>query len=100
MRGVLHDFPSHKCQEILLNTAAAMGTESVLLLDEMVLPNKGVHWTATSMDLQMLSWLASQERTRSQWDALLKSAGLEIIDVYAHRASAYESLIVVRLAKE
>jgi demethylsterigmatocystin 6-O-methyltransferase len=100
MRGVLHDFPDHKSREILRNTAAAMGPESVLLLDEMVLPDQGVHWMAASMDLQMLAWLASQERTRTQWEELLKSAGMEIVDVYAHRPSAYESLIVVRVANE
>lgn len=100
MRGVLHDFPDHKSREILRNTAAAMGPESVLLLDEMVLPDQGVHWMAASMDLQMLAWLASQERTRTQWEELLKSVGMEIVDVYAHRPSAYESLIVVRVANE
>ncbi|GAB1212356.1 hypothetical protein ATERTT37_001494 [Aspergillus terreus] len=100
MRGVLHDFPDPKSREILRNTAAAMGPESVLLLDEMVLPDQGVHWMAASMDLQMLAWLASQERTRTQWEELLKSVGMEIVDVYAHRPSAYESLIVVRVANE
>ncbi|KAL4891057.1 S-adenosyl-L-methionine-dependent methyltransferase [Aspergillus ambiguus] len=96
MRGVLHDFPDDKSRAILKNLAAAMGPDSVLLIDEIVLPDKDVHWIAASIDMQMMSWLASGERTRRQWEALFESVGLSMVDVHAHRAGQYESLMVVR----
>ncbi|CAG8180229.1 unnamed protein product [Penicillium salamii] len=95
MRGVLHDFPDDKCQLILSNIAAAMANDSVLLVDEMVLPDKNIHWQAASMDLQMLSYLGSQERTRSHWSELTRSVGLSIQNVYFHKPTAYESLLVL-----
>jgi demethylsterigmatocystin 6-O-methyltransferase len=95
MRGVLHDFPDDKCQLILSNIAAAMSNDSVLLIDEMVLPDRDIHWQAASMDLQMLSYLGSQERTRSHWSELTRPVGLSIENVHVHNQTAYESLLVL-----
>ena len=44
MRTVLHDWDEENSIKILKNTAAAMGADSQLLIDEMALPNKDVHW--------------------------------------------------------
>lgn len=59
-----------------------MGPGSVILIDDMIMPNVGAHPHATEQDMVMLTTLASMERTEKQWDALLAKANLRII----HRA--------------
>ncbi|PYH75475.1 S-adenosyl-L-methionine-dependent methyltransferase [Aspergillus uvarum CBS 121591] len=93
-RGVLHDFPDRSCHSILQNTAKAMRSDSTLLLDEMVLPNSGINWMATAMDLQMMANVGAQERTRGAWAKLLESANLELVDVQYHGLDPYQALIV------
>lgn len=46
MRNVLHDHPDDKCQIILKQTMSAMENDSVILIDEMALPDTGIHWQA------------------------------------------------------
>ena len=92
---MLHDWPDDKCRLILRNIISAMGPDSVILIDEMVLPDTNVHWHTTQIDLTMMSALASMERTRSQWAALLGSVGLKIADVYTYTPSIYESVMRV-----
>lgn len=94
MRGVLHDFPDDKCRFILQNTIGAMDKDSLILIDDMVLPDTNAHWQATQVDLTMMSALASMERTQIQWQALLKSVGLKIIKTYVYTPGLYESVIV------
>lgn len=75
MRGVLHDHPPHRVQRILENTKAAMGPESILLIDEMILPEEGVSFMAACIDMTMLVALAGMERTEAQWRETLREAG-------------------------
>ncbi|PYH88929.1 O-methyl transferase B [Aspergillus ellipticus CBS 707.79] len=98
MRGVLHDFPDAKCKEILANLVAAMGPDSAILIDEMVLPDKNISWVATGMDLQMMANLGSQERTRSHWRKLLASVGLQVNEVILHGVDAYQGVTVATKA--
>jgi demethylsterigmatocystin 6-O-methyltransferase len=44
----------------------------------MVLPDTGVHWHATSMDITMMGALGSQERTKSEFERIVEQAGLRI----------------------
>lgn len=72
-----------------------MGDDSVILLDEMLLPDSDVHWHATQIDLTMMTALASIERTELQWATLLDSVGLKIIKTYTYTPSVYESVMVI-----
>jgi demethylsterigmatocystin 6-O-methyltransferase len=56
---VLHDWDDEKSLEILKNLVPAMGPDSLILIDEMVLPNTGVHWWSAWMDLHMLTILGA-----------------------------------------
>jgi demethylsterigmatocystin 6-O-methyltransferase len=96
LRHVLHDFPDHKVVEILQNIIPAMGKDSIILLDEMLFPDKNVHWHATEIDLTMMSTFASIERTRTYWEALLGSVGLKITETYCYTPSIYETVMVVQ----
>lgn len=95
MRAVLHDWPDEKCRIILQNIIPAMDKKSVILLDEMVLPDTDVHWHATQIDMTMMGSLAAVERTHAQWTSLLDSVGLKITNIYTYTPSIYESVMAV-----
>lgn len=63
-----------------------MEKDSLILLDEMVLPSHNVDWFATQTDLTMLAAFGSMERTETQWKSLLDSVGLKVrkIVTYTH----------------
>ncbi|KAK8087647.1 hypothetical protein PG997_002608 [Apiospora hydei] len=84
LRGVLHDHPQCHARKILEETKAAMGPESVLLIDEMILPGHDVNTIAASIDMTMLTALAGMERTESQWGATLREAGLELVNTFMY----------------
>ena len=97
MRAVLHNHPAHKVRQLLENTKAAMGPDSVLLVDEMVLPEVGVNFNAASIDMTMLSTFASMERTEAQWRETFQDAGLVLMRSYTYNTLSYESVMDVRL---
>lgn len=98
MRNIIHDYPDEKAIEILQNTKAALGPDSVILIDDMVLPGEGVHWQAAQLDLTMMICLASIERTEEQWMALIPKAGLRINKIYQYTASLGDSILECILA--
>ena len=92
MRSIIHDWPDEKAVEILKHTISALGPDSVILIDDRVLPNTGVHWYATVLDLTMMAGMASQERTVEQWNSLMEKAGLKIQNTYTY-TGAYNSIM-------
>jgi hypothetical protein len=100
MRTVLHDWDEDNSVKILKNTAAAMGPDSQLLIDEMALPNKGVHWWPACLDLHMYTMLNALERTVEQWQDLLTKADLRLVDIRTYAPVMKNSIIVAeRLEK-
>ena len=95
MRAVLHDWPDHKCREILQNIIPSMAPESVISLDEMGLPDSGVHYHATQIDLTMMASLASIECTKEMWIDLLDSVSLKIEKALTYTPSIYETVMTV-----
>ncbi|KAI1197676.1 S-adenosyl-L-methionine-dependent methyltransferase [Nemania serpens] len=84
LRNILHDWPDHKCVEILKNIKSAMTEDSRILIDEMVLPERGAPWRATQLDLAMSTCFAAMERSRADWDSLLGKAGLTIQKIWKY----------------
>ncbi|KAK0625922.1 S-adenosyl-L-methionine-dependent methyltransferase [Immersiella caudata] len=97
MRAVLHNHPDHKVLKLLRLTKEAMGPDSILLIDEMILPETGVKADVTTLDLTMMSAFASAERTEKDWTALFEQAGLRLVKTYAYNKAQYESVMDVRL---
>ena len=95
LRHVLHDWPDAECVRILKNVIRAMGPESRLIIDDVVMLERGAHWQATFMDLLMMNNLGALERTRVEWDALLDQAGLKVIDVHQYDPKMQSVLITV-----
>lgn len=92
-RNILHDWPDDKCKLILENTISAMSEDSVILIDEIVVPDIGAGRRATQLDMTMLAALAGQERSRSEWKELLDQAGLDIVDITPYIDEIGESVI-------
>lgn len=76
-----------------------MSEESVLLIDEMIFPESGVHYEAVSIDMTMLAAFASMERTEAQWRQTLAEAGLELVKIYMYNPVSYEGVMDVRLPR-
>ena len=96
-RGVLHNHPDEQVRLILRNIMSAMGKDSIILLDEWVLPQKGVSPYAASMDLTMMAAFASMERTEAQWRTLIDSVGLTLVKSYTYNPLSYETVMDVRM---
>lgn len=74
---IFHDWPDDQCLSILQNTVQAMKPGySKLLINDIVLPNKGAGRFATQSDIAMLSLLAAMERSEDQWRRLIERGGL------------------------
>ncbi|KAL9608903.1 MAG: hypothetical protein Q9167_006284 [Letrouitia subvulpina] len=97
MRNVLHDYPDDKCVTILQNTSGAMGEDSQLLIDEMVVPTKGAHPQATQYDMAMMACLAAIERSEKQWLALLEAAGMKLVRIVTYNNLTGQSIIMAEL---
>ena len=95
LRGVLHNHPDDRVCTILQHTKNAMSQDSVLLIDEMVLPDTGLELNVAAIDLTMMCAAASRERTKSQWQNLLESVGLEVQKSLVYNPAMYETVMAV-----
>ncbi|KAI9711980.1 MAG: hypothetical protein M1820_001688 [Bogoriella megaspora] len=93
MRNIIHDYPEEKAIVILKNTIAAMAPDSILLIDDMVTPNRATRWETTQLDLTMMTCLASLERTYDQWYELAAKAGLKIVKMHMYTYSLQDHII-------
>ena len=85
-----------KCKIILSHLVAAMDEGSRLLIDDYVIPPTGAEFRAIHMDIAMLLYCRAIERTQAQWEGLLGSVGLEIIEIFSPD-NGYESIIEARM---
>ena len=92
----MHNYPDHKAVIILRNTVSAMSSKSVVIINEMIMPEEKAHWRTTQLDILEMACLAGMERTRLQWEALLNDAGLDIVDVKVYTEDVRESIIVAK----
>ncbi|KAL8936525.1 MAG: hypothetical protein Q9216_004888 [Gyalolechia sp. 2 TL-2023] len=93
LRNIFHDWPDSNARVILQHTAEAMKKGySRLLINEWVLSDMNSSLLPAVMDINMMCLFAGTERTRSQWDALLSSAGLKIVKLWGPGQES-ESLI-------
>ena len=77
MKYIMHDWSDADCRTILghIRDASTHGY-SKLIIEDFIMPDTDAPLLATLWDLEMLIYLNSMERTKSQWTALLFSAGL------------------------
>jgi demethylsterigmatocystin 6-O-methyltransferase len=61
-----------------------MCPQSILLIDEMVIPSTGASPILMRLDLTMMTLFSSTERTVPQWHKLLAGARLELNQVWKY----------------
>lgn len=96
LRNILHDWPDYKVKKILTNIQAGMTDNSVILIDEMVLPEKGSSWRSTGLDITMLACLAAVERSESEWVRLIDDSGLKIIKKVQYTVQCNDCILVLQ----
>ncbi|GAP82374.2 putative O-methyl transferase B [Rosellinia necatrix] len=97
MRGVPHNHPEHRVKQLFSHIRDVMALDSVLLVDETVLPERDVGFIAASIDLTMLGAFASMERTEAEWQALATSVGLVLTRSYTYNTLENETVMEMRL---
>ncbi|KAM0487389.1 hypothetical protein ACHAP7_001902 [Fusarium lateritium] len=98
MHAILHDWPQAEAIQILTHTKSAMTKGySKLFVYDIVVPPTGASISQTTMDIQMMSLLSASERTKSQWEELLLSAGFKIVNFWPD-PQEYEMLIEAEIA--
>ncbi len=79
LQAILHDWDDESCLRILRNVRAAMGADSRVLVIEQELPRHAGWHVAKATDLEMLvDTGAGRERTRPEFEALFRRAGLRV----------------------
>ncbi|KAL1847551.1 hypothetical protein Daus18300_013920 [Diaporthe australafricana] len=98
LKMVLHDWPDAQCREILnhLKPALVPGF-SKILINEIVVLDRGADWFSTSVDMLMMIFHSSWERREKQWRELFESVGLKVTRIWPC-GGAPEKLIEVELA--
>ena len=94
LRNIMHDYPEEKCVLILQQIVKAMDADSVILIDDMIIPRQDASWRATQIDLTMMASLAGVERTEKQWHVLLEKAGLKVRQICTYTPGLRDSIIV------
>jgi demethylsterigmatocystin 6-O-methyltransferase len=97
LRHIMHDWTDEDCIRILSSIIPAMGPESRILVDEVVLPETKVPWQVAMMDIAMMAALGGIERSREDWESLLGRAGLKIVDVHCYDGVRFHCVITAVL---
>ncbi|KAL4789036.1 S-adenosyl-L-methionine-dependent methyltransferase [Aspergillus venezuelensis] len=95
LRHVLHNWPDQECIQILRQITPALGPESLILIDEVIIPETGVPWQAAMMDIMMMQSLGGVERTRQEWEQLFDQAGLKMLKTYHYDGKEQAILVAV-----
>lgn len=96
MRQIMHDWSDDDCRTILGRLVRAMNKESRLLIDDYVMPPTDAEFRAIHIDVCMMIYLRSEERTEKRWTNLLTSAGLKIVKIWTPE-TGFESIIEAKL---
>lgn len=78
---IIHDWKLEQCLTILGHCRRAMNSGGRLLLVEMVLPDGDTPHPGKMLDMVMLTVPGGEERTASQYSALLDQAGFQLTRV-------------------
>ena len=96
---MLHNHYDDRSQVILRNIVNAMGSDSRVLIGEMILPSTvtaGSDPMPYFMDINMFME-GGIERTEEQWVALLDSVGLKIEKIWRLASNPVQATIEARL---
>jgi hypothetical protein len=81
MKHIIHDWEDEKSIKILRNCRQAMTGDGKVLVVEMVVPEGNTPSPSKFLDLEMLLFLHSHERTAREYGALFEKAGFRLTRV-------------------
>ena len=81
LKYIIHDWDDERAIVILKNCRQAMTENGRVLLVEMVIPAGNAPSPGKFLDLEMLLYFYSRERTEVEYRDLLQQAGLELISI-------------------
>lgn len=81
MKNIIHDWSDADSTTILRNIRTAIADGGRLILLEMVLPERASSFIGHMLDLEMLLTVRGKERTRAQYEELLRSTGFQLTRV-------------------
>lgn len=82
MKHIIHDWNDENCLKILQNCHAALVPNGKLLVVEMIVPRANQPSIGKWLDLQMLMFLHSYERTEDEYSELFARAGFRLTGVF------------------
>lgn len=91
-RRIFHDWSREASKLILENTRKAMNARSRIVIADMALPDVGAPRDMALQDLNMMSF-GGMERTESQWQELVTSAGLVLRRIWRGNGGAKHAVI-------
>lgn len=94
----MHDYSDETCRQILRQIKPAMTGNSKILVNELVLPERGAHWLTTALDIGIMACLAARERKEGEFRELFASVGLEMVGIWRH-PDGYDSVMEVALPR-
>lgn len=94
-RMVFHDWPDKQAKIILSQLKSVMAPDSLLLINDQVLPETGVAHFETLVDMHMMVQLSALERTEKEWRSLLEGEGFEIRKIWAGKTAGIVNARVI-----
>ena len=91
----MHNHSDEHASIILKYLRDALGPQSLILIDEIVMPNTGADWMGVHMDMVVMAGVAGTERTLGQWEGLLKGVGLRCREVYKYNPETSDAVLEV-----
>ena len=98
LRNVLHDWPDSTCMTILKHIRAAMSSDSVIMIDEIVVQKSDSTWKQVNYDFIMMCALGGIERTKEHWQELLSGANLQLRDIISFDKETGDSVLIAQPA--
>lgn len=96
IRNVLHDWNDDKNLVILKHIGDALADDSLLIIDEAIVPDVDVALTIAAYDMVMMAMPAAQERSEGMWrDLVERQAGLKVREIRKYDESTCDSLIII-----
>ena len=77
-----------------------MVPNSVILIDEMILPDTGAHFHATQLDMMMMIIVGAVGRTEKEFHKLFHDAGLKLSKVWVYDESVRRAIVGAVLPKD
>lgn len=92
LRNIMHDWNDEYCIRILNRFRRAMAPDSIVVIDEIVMPETCATTTACLLDISMLNH-SSWERSETQWRHVLTEAGFRLDLKYCYDSERLDHLI-------